>query len=71
MSNHCQPRLRAASYSFSTPVMTIIFFADGTRVGPIDSEARRLDQRWWLSERAPGELADGPSNPLLWPPRGA
>jgi hypothetical protein len=49
-------------------VMTIIWFADGTRVGPIDSEARRLDQKWWLSDRGPGELADGPSNPLVWPP---
>ena len=49
-------------------VMTVIYYADGTRVGPIDSKARRLDQKIWLNSIPTGELAAGPLNPLLWPP---
>ena len=48
-------------------VMTIIYFADGTRVGPVDSPARQLDQAFWLGGAEPGALVDGPGNPLLWP----
>jgi hypothetical protein len=48
-------------------VMTVIYIADGTRVGEIDSPARRLDQAIWLGGAAPGSLVDGPGNPLLWP----
>jgi ectoine hydroxylase-related dioxygenase (phytanoyl-CoA dioxygenase family) len=50
------------------PVMTVIYYADGARVAPIDSEARRFDQRVWLGGTAEGERADGPLNPRLWPP---
>jgi hypothetical protein len=49
------------------PVMTVIYFADGTRVGPLDSEARRFDCRTWLGGAAEGEPAAGPLNPRLWP----
>lgn len=49
-------------------VMTIIYFADGTRVGAIDSKARRLDQKFWLGDIPSGERAAGPLNPRLWPP---
>ncbi len=49
-------------------VMTIIYYADGTRVGPIDSKMRRMDQKFWLADIPPGELAAGPLNPRLWPP---
>jgi hypothetical protein len=49
-------------------VMTVIYFADGTRVTPIESKARRLDQKFWLADIPPGELAAGPLNPRLWPP---
>ncbi len=48
-------------------VMTVIYIADGTRVGEIDSPARQLDQAFWLGGAAPGSLIDGPRNPLLWP----
>lgn len=48
-------------------VMTIIYIADGTRVGEIDSPARQLDQAFWLGGAAPGSLVDGPRNPRLWP----
>ena len=47
-------------------VMTIIYFADGTRVGALDNPMREDDARQWLGSRRTGELADGPLNPLLW-----
>lgn len=47
-------------------VMTVIYFADGARVGEIDSPFRRWDQKIWLDDLAPGELAAGSLNPLLW-----
>jgi ectoine hydroxylase-related dioxygenase (phytanoyl-CoA dioxygenase family) len=49
-------------------VITVIYFADGARVGPLDSEARRFDQQVWLGGRPEGALADSDSNPRLWPP---
>ncbi|MGZ6023312.1 MAG: phytanoyl-CoA dioxygenase family protein [Rhizomicrobium sp.] len=49
-------------------VMTIIYFADGTRVGAIDSRMRRWDHKTWLADIPTGELAAGPLNPRLWPP---
>lgn len=51
-------------------VMTVIWFADGARVGPIDSRFRRLDQKVWLDSIPSGEPAAGPLNPRLWPPSG-
>ena len=48
-------------------VMTIIYYADGTRVGTIDSKMRRFDQKIWLDSIPTGELAAGPLNPRLWP----
>lgn len=47
-------------------VMTIIYYADGTRVGPLDHPNRRFDRDVWLSGCEPGELAAGPKNPVLW-----
>lgn len=49
-------------------VMTVIYFADGTRVGPLDSPARHHDAHHWLGDTPEGALADGPLNPRLWPP---
>lgn len=49
-------------------VMTIIWYADGTKVGAIDSPARKFDHQIWLSGKEPGTPADGPINPRLWPP---
>ena len=48
-------------------VMTVIYFADGTRVGPIDSPYRKFDAAVWLSGAAEGALANSPRNPMLWP----
>lgn len=48
------------------PVMTVIWFADGTRVREPADDYQRLDLRLWLKGSAPGEPAAGPRNPLLW-----
>lgn len=47
-------------------VMTIIYFADGTRVGPLDHPSRRFDRDVWLRGCEPGEAAAGPWNPVLY-----
>jgi hypothetical protein len=49
-------------------VMTVIYFADGTRVGPLDHPNRRFDRDVWLPGCEPGQLAASPKNPRLWPP---
>ncbi len=48
-------------------VMTIIYFADGTRVGPLDHPNRRFDRDVWLPGCEPGDLAASERNPLLYP----
>jgi ectoine hydroxylase-related dioxygenase (phytanoyl-CoA dioxygenase family) len=48
-------------------VMTIIYLADGTRVGDVSSEARRKDLDKWLPGLQPGEVIDSPLNPVLYP----
>jgi ectoine hydroxylase-related dioxygenase (phytanoyl-CoA dioxygenase family) len=47
-------------------VMTVIYFADGARVGPVDSEPRRTDLERWLPGLQPGDVAASPINPLLY-----
>jgi ectoine hydroxylase-related dioxygenase (phytanoyl-CoA dioxygenase family) len=47
-------------------VMTIIYYADGARVGPLDHPYRRFDRDVWLAGCEPGAPAAGPKNPLLW-----
>jgi ectoine hydroxylase-related dioxygenase (phytanoyl-CoA dioxygenase family) len=46
-------------------VMTVIYFADGTTVGPLDSPARRFDQKIWLPGCELGGPAASPINPVL------
>ncbi len=48
-------------------VMTVIWYADGTRVSDDLSGVRALDHKYWLGSVPPGEVADGPMNPVLWP----
>ena len=48
-------------------LMTIIWFADGTRVGRVGPTSA-FDHRIWLDQIPEGELAAGPLNPRLWPP---
>ena len=47
-------------------VMTIIYFADGTRVSEPTGPAQEFDLKVWLRGLAPGDLAAGELNPLLW-----
>jgi ectoine hydroxylase-related dioxygenase (phytanoyl-CoA dioxygenase family) len=51
-------------------VMTVIYYADGARIGPVDSPAREMDHKYWLGSIPTGELADDPANPVVWPPSG-
>jgi ectoine hydroxylase-related dioxygenase (phytanoyl-CoA dioxygenase family) len=48
-------------------VMTVIYYADGARVSTPNSPAQEFDRQSWLSSIEPGELADGPKNPRVWP----
>ncbi|MDQ1372755.1 MAG: hypothetical protein QOJ09_93 [Actinomycetota bacterium] len=47
-------------------VMTVIYFADGARVTEPASDAQRFDLGMWLRGMAPGDVAAGDRNPLLW-----
>lgn len=46
--------------------MTVIYYPDGTRVGPLDHPNRRFDRDVWLKGCEPGELAAGRLNPVLY-----
>jgi hypothetical protein len=46
-------------------VMTIIYFADGARIVAPQSEHQEADRQRWLNGKSPGELANGPLNPLI------
>lgn len=48
-------------------VMTIIYFADGTRVSAEPTEGQKFDLEIWLKGCAPGELAASDRLPLVWP----
>ena len=49
------------------PVMTIIYFADGTCVSEPDSIYQKFDLSVWLPGLDPGDPAASPINPRLWP----
>lgn len=46
-------------------VMTIIYYADGTRIAPPQHQYQENDLKTWLGNKAPGSLADSDLNPLL------
>jgi ectoine hydroxylase-related dioxygenase (phytanoyl-CoA dioxygenase family) len=46
--------------------MTVIYYADGARVGPLDHPNRKLDRDLWLRGCEPGAPAAGPDNPVLY-----
>ncbi len=48
-------------------IMTIIYFADGVRVGEVDHPNRENDLKTWLPGLKPGDVAASPLNPLLYP----
>jgi hypothetical protein len=47
-------------------VMTIIWYADGTLVGPLDNVNRQRDRDRWLPGLQPGDLAASELNPLVF-----
>lgn len=46
-------------------MMTIISYADSTRVLPPDNPFRTNDFNIWLGGRRPGEIADSALNPAI------
>ena len=49
-------------------VMTVIYFADGTRVSdPVANDNQEFDRKSWLGNTPPGALIDHDLNPLVWP----
>jgi ectoine hydroxylase-related dioxygenase (phytanoyl-CoA dioxygenase family) len=46
-------------------VMTIIYFADGTRIAKPINKFQEIDHRVWLDSIPVGELANGPLNPIM------
>jgi hypothetical protein len=49
------------------PVMTVIYFADGARVTKPERPEQEFDLRVWLGGASPGDIANAPGNPLLFP----
>jgi ectoine hydroxylase-related dioxygenase (phytanoyl-CoA dioxygenase family) len=47
-------------------VMTVIYFADGTRASQPDNKYREADLANWLGGIKPGDVATGELNPLLF-----
>ncbi len=50
----------------SREVMTVIYYADGTRIGALDHPSRQLDCTIWLGGGSQGDPAAGPQNPVLY-----
>lgn len=48
-------------------VMTVIYYADGTRILEPDNENRKADLARWHPGQKPGELAASPLNPVVYP----
>lgn len=61
---------RAGGNSTATmrEVMTVIWYADGACARPPENRYQEFDLRMWLKGTEPGQPADGPRNPRLWPP---
>ncbi len=60
--------LHSAPPNFSDrmrPAMTVIYYADGTRVSELDNKNRVNDRDHWLPGTEPGDLAATPLNPVL------
>jgi ectoine hydroxylase-related dioxygenase (phytanoyl-CoA dioxygenase family) len=56
--------------SITREVMTVIYYAADARIGAVDQPQRRVDHRMWLGSLPEGGPANGPLNPVLWPPAG-
>lgn len=65
---HLGMTIHAAGANFSQTmreVMTVIYFASGTRITEPKNSHQRADLETWLAPRQPGDLADGELNPIL------
>lgn len=58
-------RAPANGTDLTRSVMTVIYFADGTRVSDV-APTMAFDHHAWLDRIPVGELAAGPLNPLLF-----
>lgn len=47
-------------------VITVIYFADGATISDPVPPSKNFDHMLWLGGKAPGSVADGATNPLLW-----
>ena len=47
-------------------VLTVIYYADGTRIMKVNSENRMVDLGEFLPGMLPGDLAASPLNPMLF-----
>jgi ectoine hydroxylase-related dioxygenase (phytanoyl-CoA dioxygenase family) len=56
----------ANASSMRREVMTIIFYADGTRIMELDNDHRKVDMEVFHPGQKPGELAASKLNPLLF-----
>lgn len=54
------------SSSLTREVMTIIWYPDGTLVGPLDNASRERDRDRWMPGLKPGDLAASVMNPLAY-----
>lgn len=52
--------------SHTREVMTIIWYPDGTLVGPLDNDSRKRDRDRWLPGLQSGDLAASELNPLVF-----
>lgn len=47
----------------------MIWYPDGARATEPENDFQRFDVAMWLKGTEPGQVADGPRNPRLWPPK--
>jgi ectoine hydroxylase-related dioxygenase (phytanoyl-CoA dioxygenase family) len=56
-ANHSPKKTREA--------ITIVYFADGAKISPLKNKNQEAGLNAWLNGKKPGEIADGPLNPML------
>ncbi len=65
-SGWCLHRAPGNNGDRTREVMTVIYFADGTRLMEPDNPNRRNDLERWHPGQQPSEFAASPLNPILW-----
>jgi len=54
------------STNFVREVMTVIYYADGVRIGQLHNNNKGVDMARWFPGQKPGEIAGSPLNPLVY-----